>query len=462
MTHKILATAWLLFLLTGVLAGQPAASAPSFPDTPDGRRLESFFAAATKQNEQATRAFIETNFPAEALKEIPLAQRLRRIHGLVARWGPFDLVRVLPARPDAAGALARSRKTGGLVQVVLELEAGSRRGVLGVNVDEAEEDTSVDQKPKATDAELSSAVDAFVAGLAARDKFSGVVLLARHGKPFLAKAWGLSDRDFSVPNRPDTKFNVGSIGKAFTQAAVMDLARAGRLSLDDTVAKWLPDAKIPSSGQMNVRQLLDMTSGLGDIFGPKYDAAPKDRLRALSDFLPLFEGQPLQFEPGAGRGYSNAGYVVLGLIVEKASGRPYWDFVRDRVFAVAGMKESGPFGPDEVAPNRAIGYTRSDDGTWRSNVYSLPGRASSAGGVDCTAEDLLRFAAAIRERRLSVRAPEAPRGESYGIAGGTEGANAVLEDLPGGLTVVVLANLDPPAAERVARQIRAWAPGPSR
>jgi CubicO group peptidase (beta-lactamase class C family) len=167
-------------------------------------------------------------------------------------------------------------------------------------------------------------------------------------------------------------------------------------------------------------------------------------LRDLSDFLPLFENVPLRFEPGKGREYSNAGYVVLGLIIEKVSGKPYWDFVRERVFAPAGMTSTVPLGSDEIVSNRAIGYTKSEGGPWRLNVYSLPGRASSAGGVHSTAADLLAFSLTV---------------DRLGIAGGTEGANAVLEAPgKGGLTIIVLANIDPPAAETLTRRIRSWAP----
>jgi CubicO group peptidase (beta-lactamase class C family) len=423
-----------------------AADSPPIPDTPEGKRLAAFFAAADKQDEKATRAFIEQNFPPEALKELPIEQRLRNIHGFISRQGPFELIRILPPRPSAAGATVRSKKTGELLQVSLELEDGPRRGVLGLRVEEdsgnAPERST--EAPKANDRELSEAVDAEVSELAAKDAFSGVVLLARDGKAFFQKAFGSADRGLSVPNRIDTKFNIGSIGKAFTRAAVMDLVKANRLALSDTVAKHLPGVKIPSADRITVEQLLEMTSGLGDIFGKSYEDTPKENLRELSDFLRLFETNPLKFEPGKGREYSNAGYVVLGLIIEKVSGKPYWDFVRERVLVPAGMTDTGPLGPDEIVANRATGYTKSESGQWRSNVYALPGRASSAGGAHATAADLLAFSRTL---------------PGLGIAGGTEGANAVLE-APGksGLTIIVLANIDPPAAEKLARRIRSWAP----
>jgi CubicO group peptidase (beta-lactamase class C family) len=425
-----------------------AAPAPSpFPDTPEGRRLAAFFAAADQQDEKATRAFIEQNFPPEALKELPLEQRLKNIHGFISRNGPFDVVRALPPRPGSAGAVARSRRTGEVFQISLELEESPRRGVLRLRVEQGageDEPEPPAAKPAANDDELGRTVDAAATELSGKDAFSGVVLLARGGRVFFQKAWGMADRGLSVPNRVDTKFNIGSIGKAFTRAAVMDLVKAGRFSLSDTVKKLLPETRIPSADRITLEMLLEMTSGLGDIFGDKYDATPKDRLRTLEDFLPLFETTPLRFAPGTGRAYSNAGYVVLGLVIERVSGKPYWDFVRERVLLPAGMKDTGPFGPDDVVANRAVGYTKSEGGAWRSNVYALPGRASSAGGVYSTAPDLLAFAGT--------------GAGALAIAGGTAGANAVLEAGRQGLTVIVLVNMDPPVAERLARRIRAWAP----
>jgi CubicO group peptidase (beta-lactamase class C family) len=436
-----------IFVCLALAAPVLLAAGPSpFPDTSEGKRLTAFFAAAEKQDEKATRAFIEQNFPPEALKELPLEDRLRNIHGFITRQAPFEIVRMLPPRPGVAGVLARSKKTGSLLQISLELEEGPRRGVLGLRIEEdsGEAPEKPAAAPKANDAELSAAVDAEVTQLAGKGAFSGVILLARGGKPIFQKAWGLADRGLSVPNTIDTKFNIGSIGKAFTRAAVMDLVKSGRLTLGDTVSKHLPGIKIPSPDRITIEQLLDMKSGLGDIFGKRYQETPKENLRELSDFLPLFDSAPLRFEPGQGREYSNAGYVVLGLIIEKVSGKPYWDAVRERVFTPAGMTSTGPFGPDEIVANRAIGYTKAENGGWRSNVYALPGRASSAGGVHSTAADLLAFSLTVG---------------GLGIAGGTEGANAVLE-APGknGLTIIVLANIDPPAAETLTRRIRSWAP----
>jgi hypothetical protein len=196
-----------IFVCLALAAAILVAAEPSpFPDTAEGKRLAAFFAAAQLQDEKATRAFIEQNFPAEALKELPVENRLRNIHGFIARQAPFEILRMLPPRPGAAGVLARSRKTGTLLQIFLELEEGPRRGVLGLRVEEdtGEAPEKPAETPKANDTELAAAVDAEVTALAARDAFSGVVLLARGGpaEPAPPEAWTRPPRTCSPSLAP--------------------------------------------------------------------------------------------------------------------------------------------------------------------------------------------------------------------------------------------------------------------
>jgi D-alanyl-D-alanine carboxypeptidase len=199
------------------------------------------------------------------------------------------------------------------------------------------------------------------------------------------------------------------------------------------------------------------TSGIGgNIFDPPAGGKRND-IRALKDYLPLFVNQPLAFEPGTRNSYSNAGYVVLGLLIERLSGDDYYTYVREHIFKLAGMTRTGSFSVDSLPPNTAIGYTRGDEDApsntpLRPNSRDLPGRGSSAGGGYSTAQDLLRFLQALRENRIPNGLPA-----GLGIAGGSGGMNAIVEGgLPGGYDLIVLANLDPPAAERVARMAREW------
>lgn len=283
--------------------------------------------------------------------------------------------------------------------------------------------------------------------------FSGVVLLAKDGKPVMQRASGLADPAKGIENRMDTKFNLGSINKIFTRLAIAQLAAQGKLALDDTVRKHLPDFPSPDAGRITIQQLLDHKSGLGDIFGPRYEAAPPSSLRKLSDFVPLFADKPLEFEPGARERYSNAGYIVLGLIIEKLSKQSYYDYVRDHITKPAGMKDTASYAADENVPNRAVGITKNGP-----NTATLPGRGSSAGGGYSTAADMLRFSQALLgEKLLDHKWTEwmfdGGSARNLGVAGGAPGINAVLEIAPP-YTLVVLANQDPPAAQEVARSAR--------
>jgi D-alanyl-D-alanine carboxypeptidase len=214
---------------------------------------------------------------------------------------------------------------------------------------------------------------------------------------------------------------------------------------------------------VTVRELLNMQSGIGDFFGPEYAATPKDRIRTLSDYLPLFASKPLLFAPGTDRRYSNGGYIVLGLIIERVSGQSYYDYVKANIFGPAGMTASGWFDRDIPAANVASGYTRhvADDdtsnGDLRNNIYTAPARGSSAGGGYSNALDLVRLAAALQGGKLLNTADASRFAGGLGVAGGSEGINADLEvDAQSGYVLVVLSNYDPPAAEDVAKTIRKW------
>src|SRR4029077_18041 len=157
--------------------------------------------------------------------------------------------------------------------------------------------------------------------------------------------------------------------------------------------KHLPDYPSPIADKVTIRQLIEHRSGMGDFFGPEYLATPPSKIRKLSDYLPLFVNKPLEFEPGTDQRYSNAGYIVLGLIIERESGRSYYDYVRDHIFKPAGMKDTDSYAIDEKVPNRAVALTKHES-------TELPGRGSSAGGGYSTAGDLLRFAQALRSGKL--------------------------------------------------------------
>jgi CubicO group peptidase (beta-lactamase class C family) len=317
-------------------------------------------------------------------------------------------------------------------------------------------------------AQLTKALDQAVAG----DNFSGAVLLAKDGKPVFEKAYGLASKDYDAANRLDTKFNLGSIDKIFTRVAIGQLIQQGKISsVDDKLIKYLPDYPNKDAAQkVTLRQMLNMQSGIGDFFGPKFSAAAKDEFRSNADFLPLFAAEPLQFEPGTQRKYSNGGYIVLGAIIEKLSGQTYYDYVRENICKPLGMNDTDFYATDEVIANRATGYTKRglvETAYRRKNIYTLPERGSAAGGGYSTTHDLLKFANAAFEGKVLVPDFAEDAKPSPGlpfqairrvaIAGGSPGVNALMESaLPGGYTLIVLANYDPPAAESVADELHGF------
>jgi D-alanyl-D-alanine carboxypeptidase len=298
---------------------------------------------------------------------------------------------------------------------------------------------------------------ASIDSLAQREQFSGVVLVARNGVPVFERAYGMANRDAARPNNLETAFNLGSINKFFTQIAIKQLEAAGKLNVDSSLARAWPDYPNPDvARRVTIRQILQHRSGIqGNIFG-----APPGKTRhdvvSLADYFELVRDQPLQFEPGSRQQYSNAGYIVLGLLVERLSGENYFEYVNKHIYEPAGLTRTGSWRVDRLPENTATGYTRGGmdapaDAPLRPNTELLPGKGSSAGGGYSTAHDLLRLLNALREHKVA----NAPEAGMVGIAGGAPGLNAAMEgDLPGGYDVIVLANLDPPAAERVARLIR--------
>ena len=249
----------------------------------------------------------------------------------------------------------------------------------------------------------------FIEDLAGQDQFSGAMLIGRDDEVLWEYAHGLADREANIPNRVDTQFNLGSMNKMFTAVAILQLVEQGKLSLDDTVAEALPDYPNPEiANQITIHQLLTHTSGLGDVFTEEFNADP-NRYRSLEDFLSLFFADPLEFPPGQAYSYSNAGYVVLGMIIEKVSSQSYDDYVRLNIYEPSGMTDTRAYDIEEEGPNLAIGYTSTDingnpTGVLASNRALMPGRGFPAGGGYSTVEDLFMFRNALLGYQLLTQA----------------------------------------------------------
>jgi CubicO group peptidase (beta-lactamase class C family) len=417
--------------------------------------VETFNTAAQGQ----MKAFFSAHVADQSLKEVPVAQRLTRFWAAKTELKSLEIQRTVSDEPYLASVLAKAGN-GEFVLIKAATEKTSPYKLLSLSLELVDDpDNIIAPEPKADDKELAGAVRGLLEARTKADEFSGVVLVAKDLRPIFHEAYGFADRDKKVSNRKDTKFNLGSINKIFTRVAIHQLALQGKLSLDDPIKKFLPDyPNAEAAEKVIVRQLLNMTSGIGDFFGDRYDATPKEKIRTLQDYLPLFADKTLEFAPGTSNKYSNGGYIVLGLIVEKVSGVDYYTYVRQNIFKPCGMLDTDAFLRDGTTPNLARGYTREAGaaaGPRVLNFATLPGRGSSAGGGYSTAADMLKFAQAVKDKKVYL--PDAANG--LGIAGGAPGINSVVEwDPRSGYCVIVLTNFDPPAAVDVSRRIVSWLP----
>ncbi len=400
-----------------------------------------------------------------------------------AATGGFEM-RGAEAHPNAVTLMARAKQGGErwTIQIQIEEQAPHRIVKLDMSAGEPAPPGGVDvpKLPEGAGTEaIAAAIDAYLESLTQADQFSGVALVERKGEVIFEGAYGQASKRFGVDNRMDTKFNLGSVNKIFTQLCVAKLISEERLAWSDTIAKWLPDYRGAGADTITVEQLVSMRSGIGDIFTEEFSRTSKDSFREPSDFFPLFVDEPLKFEPGSSQSYSNAGYMVLGEIVARAAGESYYDYVRRSVYEPAGMSSTDAFEADDPVDNVAEGYTKqlgADGGDvdhepdpktpWRSNVFHNLYKGSPAGGGYSTARDLLRFVRALREGRiLDLTAVNAAFGIGFGrggggdgipalgVGGGGPGVNAMLDFGPES-TVVILSNYDPPAAQTAARGVR--------
>jgi len=225
------------------------------------------------------------------------------------------------------------------------------------------------------DRAAATRVDRVVKAAMSTYKIPGVSLaVLRNGKIILLKSYGLANVEHQVPVKPETIFQSGSIGKQFTAAAIMILAQENKLSLDDKVSKYFPDA--PASWKdITVWNLLTHTSGLGD-YPPDIDLR---RDYTEEQFFESVKKAPLEFAPGTNWNYSNVGYVTLGILIRKVTGKYYGDFLQERVFRPLGMTTARVISEEDIISNRASGY-RLVNGELKNQEWVSPSTNSTADG----------------------------------------------------------------------------------
>jgi D-alanyl-D-alanine carboxypeptidase len=437
------------------------AAAEDLPDTAAGKvlqaRLRAFDSGSTEQLAQ----YRDRHEPNSDM------QRALEFH---RQMGGFDVLKVESSEPHAITAVIRARDSDSTGRITLTVEAASPEQVASLRLQPAT-DVPAEFMPARLDlASVLAGVQQRAVAMAERQQFSGNLLIARGDTTLLARSWGLADHETGLANGSETRFRIASMYKMFTAVAVLQLVDAGKLDLDGKLADYLPDYPDRDlASQVSVRHLLTHSGGTGDIFTPEYFER-REQVREHSDYLELFGQRAAQFTPGSATRYSNYGFVLLGAIIEKVSGRSYYEHLQAEVFDPAGMTASGALPEQQAAAQLAVGYTV-QDGRAQDNRDTLPWRGTAAGGGYSTTGDLLRFVHALQAGRLlsAERLAQATQSQNadgwygfgfvvggegrlrwFGHDGGAEGMSASLRVYPElGYVLVGLANVDPPAAERL-------------
>ncbi len=330
-------------------------------------------------------------------------------------------------------------------------------------------------------------INNLVEDLSNRDAFSGTVLIAKGDKIIYQKAVGLSNKEQNIKNNIDTKFNIGSINKMFTGIAIAQLVEKNKLNYSDKLIHYLPHLPEKIFGEITIEQLLTHSAGTGNFFAfPKFESIA-DTAKTITTYVNIGIDIPLLFKPGTKVEYSNYGYILLGSVIEKVSKMTYDEYVRQNIFSVADMKNTGNYERDKMHENLAIGYAsppqmpdqapkQTTGKTIReNNTKLLEVKGNSAGGGYSTTIDFHKFSLALLSNKLisaksvetvtkgkvtllpAIKAANLPEvkygygfGELYknniriiGHTGGAPGVDGQIEIYPDlGYTVVVLANYD--------------------
>lgn len=230
------------------------------------------------------------------------------------------------------------------------------------------------------------------------------VAVIRRGRVVYARGFGVATLEHDVPVRPDTRFQIGSIGKQFTAVLIEQLAREGRLALDEPLSKYLPEIP-PGWAGVSLRLMLNHQSGIAQLTAPEHALLDLRHEYTEGEYIRLAASLPLDFAPGTDTAYSDTAYVLLGFVIARVTGRFYGDLLQERIFGPLGMARTRILSDTDIIPGRASGYQAGPDGALRNQAYVAPFLNRTAdGSLYSTVLDLARWDAALAGERVLPQA----------------------------------------------------------
>src|SRR3984957_12441801 len=317
-------------LVAATVCGLLAAAGATIPDTPAGQQFAHWLEVFNAGKREEIQKFLEQNRP-EA------AQRLDQEIGFRQMTGGFDLKKIEETTPEKITGIVKERDSDNYARFVMQVAPGPPHQITSFGLQLIPRPAEFQAASRLSEQDAIAALKADLHERTVEDRFAGAIAVAKGRKLVFSGAYGMADRERQVPNRVDTRFRIGSMNKMFTATAVLQLAQAGKLKLTDPLGKYLTDYPNKDiASKVTIHQLLTHTGGTGDIFGPEFE---KNRLtlRVLGDYVGLYGKRAPQFARGARFAYSNYGFILLGVIVEKVSGQDYYEYVRRHIFKPAEM-----------------------------------------------------------------------------------------------------------------------------
>ncbi|MCW9129427.1 beta-lactamase family protein [Bacillus paramycoides] len=256
------------------------------------------------------------------------------------------------------------------------------------------------------------AVERIVKELYQELEFSGVVLIKRENDIIYESSFGYANRSERINNTLQTRFGIASGCKLFTAIGICQLVEKGVITFHTKLKDCLHIEFPNFDKDITIHQLLTHSSGIPDYFDESimdnfedlWKQTPMYLLKGLSDFLPLFQNSTMMFTPGSKFHYNNAGFIILGLIIEQQTGLEFTEYIKKNIFMPIGMNDSGYFSLDKLPKQTALGYIKDGDNEkWRTNTYSIPIKGGADGGAYITAPDMLKFWEALFNNEILNR-----------------------------------------------------------